>query len=378
MLAENRMGRKPTVNLNMPRHMRPRRQRSGKVFYYYDTGKRPRKEIPLGADYALALKKYAELEIDARGVPQNVVTFYHVGERYRCEIIPTKAPSTQHDNNRELDKIYEFFNRPPAPLESIKPIHIRQYLNWRRDAPVRANREVALFSHIWNCAREWGYTDVANPCRGIKRFKEHGRKDIYTEDEVLAAVQAVADEPLRDALDLAYLTGKRPNETLRLSESDIRDGVLHIFQSKTSKRQRMSIEGKLKVAIDRISARKVAINKDKKRKVRSLALVVNESGQKLRQDALRYRFDKARANAVEAAKKELAVAQTALEREKFTALIRNIQQFQFRDLRGKAGTDKTDESGDIRQAQKQLGHASVLTTEVYVRERRGDLVTPTK
>ncbi|WP_341317069.1 tyrosine-type recombinase/integrase [Paraburkholderia sp. IMGN_8] len=41
--------------------------------------------------------------------------------------------------------------------------------------------------------------------------------------------------------------------------------------------------------------------------------------------------------------------------------------FQFRDLRAKAGTDKTEATGDIRHAQKQLGHGSVVMTEHYVR-----------
>ncbi|TYP80016.1 MULTISPECIES: tyrosine-type recombinase/integrase [Nitrosomonas] len=53
-------------------------------------------------------------------------------------------------------------------------------------------------------------------------------------------------------------------------------------------------------------------------------------------------------------------------------------KFQFRDLRAKAGTDKADSSGDIRQAQKQLGHKSVTMTEHYVRDRKGNKVTPTK
>lgn len=51
---------------------------------------------------------------------------------------------------------------------------------------------------------------------------------------------------------------------------------------------------------------------------------------------------------------------------------------QFRDLRAKAGTDKAENTGDIRRAQKQLGHATVVMTEHYVRRRRGDKVTPTK
>jgi integrase len=48
-----------------------------------------------------------------------------------------------------------------------------------------------------------------------------------------------------------------------------------------------------------------------------------------------------------------------------------------RDLRAKAGTDKAD-STDLREAQQQLGHKSVKTTEIYLRAGAGDRVTPTK
>ena len=58
------MGRTPTKYKNMPPRLRPRKQRSGKIYYYYDTGAVPRVEIPLGDDYVLAVKKWAELEAD--------------------------------------------------------------------------------------------------------------------------------------------------------------------------------------------------------------------------------------------------------------------------------------------------------------------------
>ena len=54
-----------------------------------------------------------------------------------------------------------------------------------------------------------------------------------------------------------------------------------------------------------------------------------------------------------------------------------VRKFQFRDLRAKAGTDKADAT-DIRSAQQQLGHKSLKTTEIYVRSRVGEKVTPTK
>ena len=83
MLRE--MGRRPTVHLNLPSGLRGRKQRSGRVFYYYDTGAKPRREIPLGSDYALAVKRWAELEIGARERHQEIVTFRYVAERYQRE-----------------------------------------------------------------------------------------------------------------------------------------------------------------------------------------------------------------------------------------------------------------------------------------------------
>ena len=48
------------------------------------------------------------------------------------------------------------------------------------------------------------------------------------------------------------------------------------------------------------------------------------------------------------------------------------------DLRAKAGTDKAESSGDILQARDQLGHRTVVMTEQYIRNRKGNKVSPTK
>lgn len=178
------MVKKSTAS-NLPKRMRARK-RGMKTWYYYDAGGKPRKEIPLGCDYAIAVKKWSEIEIDQKPIHQGIITFEYVAKRYIKEVIPTKARATQSDNLRELKQLYLFFNNPPAPLEEIKPIHIRKYLDWRKT--IRANREKALFSHIWNKAREWGYTDLQNPCAGIKGFKETGRKNVYIEDSMFDAV----------------------------------------------------------------------------------------------------------------------------------------------------------------------------------------------
>lgn len=343
------MGRKPSKPNAIPR-LRPRKQKSGRVCYYYDHGVGPdgkRREEPLGSDYGMAIKRWAEIEHDRSPPAAAVLTFRHVADRYRVEVIPKKAPRTQKDNGHELGWLLRFFDDPPAPFEQIQPIHVRQYREWRT-AQVRANREIALLSHLWNWAREKGYTALSNPCEGVKRNREDGR-DVYVEDAVYRAVYAHADQPLRDALDLAYLTGQRPADVYAMDERDIGPDGLRVRQGKTGAKLRMQVTGELAELLDRIRRRKSGMT------LHSTRMVVCERGLAIGRDALRYRFDKARRLA-------------GIEKG----------DFQFRDLRAKAGTDKADDSGDIRQAQAQLGHASVTMTEHYVRNRKGAKTTPTR
>jgi integrase len=216
-------------------------------------------------------------------------------------------------------------------------------------AAVRAKREKALFNHVFNKAREWGYTSQPNPCAGIRGAKEKGRKSVYITDRMYSDVYDAAEQPLKDAMDLAYLTGQRPSDVLKMTERDIDDGALCVVQNKTGAKLRIIIEGELAMLLARISARKAGY------KVISMHLIVNETGQPIKLRALQDQFHKARDKA-------------GVDKD----------SFQFRDLRTKAGTDKTESFGDIRQAQKQLGHSNITTTEHYIRGRKGEKVKPTK
>lgn len=339
------MGRRPRNPNAVPR-LRLRKRPSG-THYYYDHGGNPRREEPLGTDYGLAVLKWAEYENNrqAKDVVAQVVTFRHVSERYRAVVMPKKAPATQECNERELKKLLAFFDAPPCPLEDITPQQVRRYINHRADAPVRANREKALLSHIWNFARDYGFTTLANPCAGIKGNKERPRV-MYVTDEAYASLWGASGAPLREAMDLAYLTGQRPSDVLKMSETDIHDGAMDVIQDKTKTRLRIAIKGQLADLLARITERKRAYP------IRCLQIIVDERGRPMTEAKLRKRF-------VEARKA-------------------SGSDFQFRDLRAKAASDKADSSGDIRQAQKQLGHSSVVMTEAYVRSRRGAKVDPTK
>jgi integrase len=359
--------------MNLPAGMRAR-HRGNNTYYYLDTGAKPRKEIPLGSDYVKAVQEWAKLTLSAVAVGA-VVTFRQAAERYIRDVLPSKAPRTQEDNLDELATLYKFFDDPPVALDDIEPVHVRQYLDWRVQSTVekktqenvrrieagkaplpvpanaghvRANREKALFSHIWNYSREKGFTKLANPCAGVKGHKEHGR-DIYIEDPVYAAVHASAEDWLQDLMDLAYLVGQRPADSLKITRADVKEGAVWVRQNKTGAKLRVAIEGQLEVVINRIQARNAA------EKVTSLRLLPKSYNE------FRGAFDRARAKA----------------REQHPDLADDIRQFQFRDLRAKAGTDKEEELG-MEAAQSQLGHASPSMTRQYVRHRKGKLVKPTK
>jgi integrase len=339
------VGRKPTKNLHLPPRMRLKQTSRGRTYYYYDMGGKPRRWKALGGDLVEALRLYADLEQGDRN-SRALLTFRHVAQRYLTDVLPSKAPETRRTNLLQLDKLYAFFDVPPAPLDEIKPIHIRKYLDWRKSSPVAANREIALFSHIFNKAREWGATDRPNPCAGVRKHRESGR-DVYVGDDLYKAVWEKADTPLQEAMDLAYLTGQRPADVLKMDERDVRDGVVWVRQNKTGARLRIEVVGELADLLAQLARRKTAHNP------RSTRLIVDEQGRPLGRSALRFRFDRARDAA--------GISKEA---------------FQFRDLRAKAGTDK-ESATDLRSAQALLGHGSVAMTEHYVR-KRGAKITPTR
>ena len=323
------MGRARTVNKDLPRGMTIKDGR-----YYHVTTVTPRKWTALGRDRSQALLAWARLE--GSEPDPSIKTFAVVSLKYEREVIPSKARRTQTDNLKELERLRSVFGR--MMIESIKPHHVRGYLDKRGEqAKARANREKALLSDIINKAREWGYTDAPNPCQGVKGFKESGR-DRYVTDAEFRAVWDQAGQTLRDAMDMALLTGQRPADVLKIQRADIHDGALWIVQNETGAKRAIEVTGELAALVDRINARP---------RVRLSAwLIQDDGGQPLGTFAMRSRFDKAR--------KAAGVS------------------FQFRDLRAKAATD----TGDLAHSQKLLGHRNREMTEHYVRQRVGERVQP--
>ena len=308
--------------------------------------------MPLGSDYVLAVKKWVDLtQEDA----PDVATFIELADRYEREVLVLKAKSTQRVQKSDIKDLRKFFSMPtPAPLNQIRPVHIYKLLEWKKASPTTANRLKRVFSHMFNKARAWGYTENENPVTGIEGF-ELGKREVDVTDEVFKAVWLCAPPSLRDAMDLAYLTGQRPGDVLEFTEHQIVDGVFIIKkQAKTGKPLRIRVEGEFGQLLDRISARKAG------HKVWCANIAVNQWGMRLTKITMRRQFVEAR-KAAAAANPKLA---------------EDIKAMWFYDLRAKAADDTADDGGD-QAAADLLGHDSVKTTQRHYL-RRGKKVGPTR
>lgn len=337
--SEVAVGRPRTINTDLPPRIKRRTTPSGRTLYYY-TGFSS--QVPMGEDYfGVVLHRYADLEKQrAGGVVVGGVTFNSVADEWEKNGIQLgkrgkpRAASTREHYLRCLPELRKFFgdNR----LDLIEPLHIRQFLT-KRSHKVQANREIAVFSLIWNWARNVGKTAKPNPCPGVERNFESPRER-YVHDAEYQAVWEKLPFWAQDAVDLLKLTYQRPSDVLRASRTDISDGYLWFKQGKTGKRLGFSIEGEFKAVIERIQSRQ------RPGVVTSLRLVADERGQPV----TRRRLGDALINA------------------------RGGSDWQLRDLRAKAITD----TEDIRVASQRAGHSKLSTTQFVYDRTRGRKVGP--
>lgn len=324
------MGRKRSVNLNLPDRMRAR-VKNGTTYYTYDLGGKPRKEKPLGTDYVLAVQEWSKIH-EAQPTARMTVGWL-IGKYRASPQFDEVSSGTQADYGYALDKLLVKF--ADAPLDEVRPSHVTLYMDLRaKESKHRALREKAVLSMLFTWAIARDYCTV-NPVAAIKTKRLPGRKNVEITDDVAESVYSKGAQDLRDAMDLAYFTGQRPGDVLSMAETDIRDGVLAFTQSKTGKAMRIAVAGDLGTLVDRMLARK------RQFAVRSLALLVDMDGKPMTKAKLRKRFEDAR-----------------------DAAGVNGAAFQFRDLRRKASSDLRDQSG-IKTAQALLGHSTEAMTEHY-------------
>ena len=141
--------------------MRKRVRANGRVYYFFDTGAKPRKEIPLGTDFIPALQKYAELHVTSS---IKEIIFGDVIIRYQEEELPKLAENTIRTQRSGIKHLHAYFK--DAPLHQVKPMHIKQFLTKHTQGQANDRKQVQthIFDHVEPCPR-MGLYRLAQPVR---------------------------------------------------------------------------------------------------------------------------------------------------------------------------------------------------------------------
>jgi integrase len=154
-----------------------------------------------------------------------------------------KKPRTLVEDRRNLE-LHLLPMLGQKSLADITPADVAHFHASRSEWPSNANRCLALLSHLFTTAAKWGAISAgANPCRGIKRYREEMRERFLATDEIARLGKALADaksagaqdwRPI-EALRLLIYTGARLSEVLTLQWSWIHweRGYARLPDSKT-------------------------------------------------------------------------------------------------------------------------------------------------
>jgi integrase len=292
--------------------------------------------VTLGTDKKEALKKYAEL-VGNLSAESGMSKLFN---RYAAEVIPSKAPRTQKDNTKELKKLRGVFGEMhPSELSTM---HCQQYLDVRgQSSKTQANHEIALLSHIFRKAMQWGIVD-RNPVKGVEKHKAVAR-DRYVEDWELDEFLSVATPFILAWVEVKVMTGLRQGDMLAMPLSALRDDGIRFKSSKTGRKGFIPWTRELKMAVAALTA----CNRKN-----GLTIVCNRSGKPLSDSSFQNRWR--------------AVMTRALENTDLA------ERFTEHDLRAKHATDVDAAGGD---ATANLLHDDKRTTEDYLRAKKSVTIT---
>ena len=165
-----------------------------------------------------------------------------LGRRFLEEYVPVHCkPSTREEYRRSVrlfvDPVIGELRVPEVQRKDIAALH-----HGLRDKPYQANRTLGVLSKMFNLAEVWGWRpDGSNPCRHVKRYKEHKRERFLSPEETerLGQVLREAEEEMPSAVAafrLLLLTGCRMSEIRDLRWDYVKDDCIELPDAKTGGR----------------------------------------------------------------------------------------------------------------------------------------------
>ncbi len=309
------------------RHLPSRVYLKSGSYYYVD---QKNKWYLLGKDFVEAMAEWAKI---AKPVTA-IMTMQQLFDRYMLEVAPHKAPATYHTNKMQIRNLYEPFGE--LPPSAITPVHVYQFLEKRgKIAPIAANREKALLSHVFSMAIKWGIVSD-NPCRNVKRLKEVSR-DRYITHQEFWRICKIAPHHIKNIIQFAYLTGMRQADILKLKHTDLHTNGIFVKINKTGNKILIEWSPRLRALVRRISRIKS--------RHKSEFLFNNKNGKPYTSSGFQSIWQKLIVKAIE---------------DKIIE-----ERFNFHDIRRKTASDMEETMGR-ENARKLLGHADQKTTNIYI------------
>ena len=165
-----------------------------------------------------------------------------LGRRFLEEYVPVHCkPSTREEYRRSVrlfvDPVIGELRVPEVQRKDIAALH-----HGLRDKPYQANRTLGVLSKMFSLAEVWGWRpDGTNPCRHVKRYKEHKRERFLSPEETerLGQVLREAEEEMPSAVAafrLLLLTGCRMSEIRDLRWEYVKDDCIELPDAKTGGR----------------------------------------------------------------------------------------------------------------------------------------------
>ena len=162
--------------------------------------------------------------------------FQELLERYSQQVVPTKGAKQQADNTRAITKLIAVFGA--LGLDEIRPQLVYQYVE-KKSAKVAAHRGIAVLSHAFTKAVEWGFID-RHPFKGEVPLEGEAPRTRYVDDwEIVECLSLDSKRKKGSVLAIqAYmriklLTGLRRGDLLRLTIADIKEDGIHVTPNKT-------------------------------------------------------------------------------------------------------------------------------------------------
>jgi integrase len=214
--------------------------------------------VSLGTDRIAAIKRV----LDITGESNDQGTIAKLWSQYQETNAWTDlAKRTQEDYTKYSGPLLRVFGGMRA--NEINATIVSRYLRVEReDAPVRANREIALLGNLIGLAIERGEADH-NPCRGgqVKRNKERPRTRSPERGEIDALIAHAHTKGgqwviIMAAAEFAALAGSRKAEFLGLAWSHIGETEIRLLRAKqrggSEKAERVEISPAMSALLDKL------------------------------------------------------------------------------------------------------------------------------